>query len=50
MVAMFEEQTEWCSHLEISSSNVCNLVLGPADGQVRLITHLEEATRLLRVM
>jgi hypothetical protein len=29
---------------------VCNLVLGPVDGRVNLVAHLEEAAGRLRVM
>jgi hypothetical protein len=35
---------ECCSHLNTSGSRVCDLILGPVDGQVPLVTHLEEDT------
>jgi hypothetical protein len=50
MVARFREQAEWCSLLETSGLKVCDLVLGPTDGQVHLIARLEEAAKGLRVM
>jgi hypothetical protein len=40
----------WCSRLETSGSKVCNLVLGPADGRVHLVAHLEDAVERLWVM
>jgi hypothetical protein len=42
MVARFWERAEWCSHLETSSSKVCDLVLGPTDGRAHHVAHLEE--------
>jgi hypothetical protein len=50
MVARFREQAEWCSLLETSGLKVCDLVLGPTDGQVHLITRLEKAAKGLHVM
>jgi hypothetical protein len=43
--ARLEERGEWCSRLETSGSMVCDIILGPVDGRVHLITHLEEAAR-----
>jgi hypothetical protein len=31
VVARFQEQAEWCSHLETSGSRVRNLVIGSVD-------------------
>jgi hypothetical protein len=45
MVARFWERAEWCSHLETSCSEVCDLVLGTAHLVAHLVAHLEEATR-----
>jgi hypothetical protein len=42
MVARFEEQEEWCSHIETSDSRVCDLILGLADGHVPLVAYLKE--------
>jgi hypothetical protein len=50
MVAMFWERAEWCSHLETSGLEVCDLVLGPTDGQAHLVAHLEEVAGQLRAM
>jgi hypothetical protein len=43
MVAKFHERAGWCSHLETSGSRVYDLVLGPTDDRVHLVTRLEEA-------
>jgi hypothetical protein len=50
MVARFWERAEWCSHLETSGSEICDLVLGPADSRVHLVARLKEAARQLCVM
>jgi hypothetical protein len=50
MVARFAERGEWCSHLESSGSRVCDLILVLADGQVALVTRLEEAVGQFCVM
>jgi hypothetical protein len=50
MVARFQERAEWCSRLETSSSRVCDLVLGPIDGRVHLVTRMGEAIGQLQVM
>jgi hypothetical protein len=50
MVARFQERAEWCSRLETSSSRVCDLILGQADGQVHLAARLEEVTGQLPAM
>jgi hypothetical protein len=50
MVTKFWERAEWCSRLETSGSMVCNLIPGPMNGQVHLVTRVEEATKQLRVM
>jgi hypothetical protein len=50
MVTKFRERAEWCSCLETSGSEVCDLVLGLTDGRVHLVAHLEEASRGLQVM
>jgi hypothetical protein len=42
MVARFWERAEWCSCLKISGSEVCNLVLGPVDGELHFVARLEE--------
>jgi hypothetical protein len=42
MVARFRERAEWCSCLKTFVSEVCDLVLGPVDGRVHLVAHLEE--------
>jgi hypothetical protein len=44
MVIRFQVQGEWCSHLEASSFEVCDLVLWPMDGQTYLVAHLEEVS------
>jgi hypothetical protein len=41
---------EWCYHLEASSSEVCDLILGSADGQAHLVARLEEVPRGVQVM
>jgi hypothetical protein len=38
------------AHVETSGSKVYDLVLGPMDGQVHLVAHLEEAAGRLRVI
>jgi hypothetical protein len=50
IVAKFQEQAKWCSHLEASGSRVYDLVLGPVDGRAHLVARLEEAVRQLWVM
>jgi hypothetical protein len=50
MVARLQEQAKWYSRLEASGSWVCDLVLGPVDGQSHLVARLEEAARQLQVM
>jgi hypothetical protein len=42
MITRFRERAEWCSHLETSSSKVCDLVLGPTDGRAHHVAHLED--------
>ena len=42
MVARFWERAEWCSCLKISGSEVCDLVLGPVDGELHFVARLEE--------
>jgi hypothetical protein len=41
---------EWCYHLEASSSEVCDLILGSVDGQAHLVARLEEVPRGVQVM
>jgi hypothetical protein len=50
MVVQFWEQAEWYSCLEAIGLDVCDLVLGPVDGQARLAARLEEAVGRVRVM
>jgi hypothetical protein len=50
MVARFRKRAEWRSHLETCGSKVCDLSLGPMDGQVHLDAHLEEAVGRHQVM
>jgi hypothetical protein len=50
MATSFQEWAEWCSHLETSGSRVCDLVLGPTDGQAHLVACREKAARQLQVM
>jgi hypothetical protein len=50
MVARFVEREEWCSCLKTSGSRVCDLTLGLADGQVPLVTRLEELAGQFWVM
>jgi hypothetical protein len=47
MVIKFREQ---CLHLETFGSRICGLILGPADDQVQLAIHLEEAVGQLQVL
>jgi hypothetical protein len=50
MIVRFWDPVEYFSCLETSGSRVCDLVLGPADGQAHLVTRLEEAVGRLQVM
>jgi hypothetical protein len=43
MLADFWEQAEWCSHRKNSGMRVCDPILGPPSGRVRLANCLEEA-------
>jgi hypothetical protein len=45
MVARFQEQAKWCSHLEASDSMVRDHVLRPTDDRAYLVTLLEEVVR-----
>jgi hypothetical protein len=45
MVVQFWERAKWCSRLEPSGSEVCDLVLGPVDGEAHLVARLEEDVR-----
>jgi hypothetical protein len=45
MVVQFWERAEWCSLLDAASLEVCDLVLGPVDGQAHLAIYLEASTR-----
>jgi hypothetical protein len=42
MVGQFWERAEWCLRLEATGLEVCDLVLGPGDGQARPTVRLEE--------
>jgi hypothetical protein len=50
MFARFKEQAEWCSCLKTSGSRVCDLILGPVDDRVHLVTLLEEAIGQLQLI
>jgi hypothetical protein len=43
MLADFWEQAEWCSHRKNSGMRVCDPILEPPSGRVRLADCLEEA-------
>jgi hypothetical protein len=45
MAVRFLERAKCCSRLKTFGSKVCDLVLGPVDGRVHVIAHLEEAVR-----
>jgi hypothetical protein len=50
MVARFEERAEWCLCLETSGLRVCDFILGPTDGRVHLVTHLEDVVGQVQAM
>jgi hypothetical protein len=50
MVVPFWKRAEWCSRLEAYCLEVCDLVLGPMEGQAHLVVHLEEAIGRLQAM
>jgi hypothetical protein len=50
IVVWSRERVDWYSRLEAAGQEICDLVLGLAGDQTRLIAHLEEATGRLRVM
>jgi hypothetical protein len=49
IVVRFWERADWWSHLEAAGQEIYDLVLGPAGDQTRMVAHLVEATRRLRV-
>jgi hypothetical protein len=45
LVAEFQKLEEWSSFLEQPGVRICDLLLGPPSGRVRLADRLEEAVR-----
>jgi hypothetical protein len=50
IVVWSRERVDWYSRLEAAGQEICDLVLGLAGDQTRLVAHLEEAAGRLRVM
>jgi hypothetical protein len=43
MLAEFQEQVQWRSHLDKSTMRICDLIPGPPSSLIRLADCLEEA-------